>query len=289
MQVFLMVLVNVIIASAQALNNFADINCGQRPNQRKAKIVGGQEAAKSEFPWLVSITRRGNHFCGGTLISKNYVMTAAHCLCTGSGNDHLQARSIKVTISQHDLNKDDSEKFETTLKSVIVHPGYLCNKVKNDIAILELETAIRWTESVTPACLPAENEEKSYSGFHNILATVAGWGWTSEERGKGGRATILQKAKVQVIETQKCREWYKAQGKKTKIQESQICAGHEQGGIDACWADSGGPLMVETESQNQMMVVGVVSTGIGCARPYLPGIYTRVSEFIPWIRGVVKK
>lgn len=118
---------------------------------------------------------------------------------------------------------------------------------------------------------------------------------------------MLQKAKVHVIETEKCRSWYKSQGKKTKIQESQICAGHEQGGIDACWvsltstklyvakqnieiqADSGGPLMVDMDAPDRMMVVGVVSTGIGCARPYLPGIYTRVSEFIPWIRGVVKK
>ncbi|KAI4470792.1 tryptase-related [Holotrichia oblita] len=74
-------------------------------------------------------------------------------------------------------------------------------------------------------------------------------------------------------------------GKKTKIQGGQICAGHEQGGVDACWADSGGPLMVQ--SHGQAMIVGVVSTGIGCARPLLPGIYTRISEYIPWIRSTL--
>ncbi|XP_050302337.1 trypsin-1-like [Anthonomus grandis grandis] len=278
------IIFTLMVFNAESITNFADIDCGQTLNERNAKIVGGEHAVEAEFPWLVSITRRGTHFCGGTLISNRYVMTAAHCLCTGSGNDQISPSSIKVTISQHDLTNKNSNAFQIGIKSLKVHPEYSCNKVKNDIAILELEKIVAWTESVTPACLP-DNYEKAYSNFQNEFATVAGWGWTNEERGGGGRATILQKAKVQVIETEKCRTWYKSQGKKTKITESQICAGHEQGGVDACWADSGGPLMVHTDSKNQMMVVGVVSTGIGCARPYLPGIYTRVSEFIPWIKA----
>ncbi|XP_030753933.1 trypsin-1-like [Sitophilus oryzae] len=270
-----------------ALNNFADVPCGQRTNDRKAKVVGGEAAAKAEFPWIVSITRRGNHFCGGTLINKKYVMTAGHCLCTGSGNDHLAPASLKVTLSQHDLTKESSDAQVVNVKSIIVHPGYSCKKVKDDIAILELNEQVIWSQSIIPACLPAGSEQKAYSTFDNNLATVAGWGWINEERGKGGRAEILQKAKVNVIEIEKCRTWYKSQGKKTKIQEGQICAGYEQGGIDACWADSGGPLMID--ANDQMMVVGVVSTGIGCARPYLPGIYTRVSEYIPWIRDVLQR
>ncbi|KAL1502299.1 hypothetical protein ABEB36_007465 [Hypothenemus hampei] len=277
----------LMILNVQALNNFADITCGQRPNQRKSKIVGGQEAGKAEFPWLVSITRRGNHFCGGTLIDKRHVMTAAHCLCTGIGNDHLKPGNLKITISQHDLSQTNSEAYEMSVKSVIVHPEYMCNKVKNDIAIVELHDEVKWTENVSPACLPANNKEKFNILSDNFKATVAGWGWTNENKNKGGRATILQKAHVNVVEIEKCRDWYKSQGKKTKIQETQICAGHENGGIDACWADSGGPLMVETKTRDQIMVIGVVSTGIGCGRPYLPGIYTRVSEYVPWIRQVV--
>ncbi|XP_066154042.1 plasminogen-like isoform X1 [Euwallacea fornicatus] len=286
----LSVLIAVLnLSLLEAVNNFADVSCGLIRNIRKSKIVGGQEAFKSEFPWMVSITRRGNHFCGGTLINRNYVLTAAHCLCTGSGHiDYLSPKSIKITISQYDLTKQGDGAYEMEVKGVTVHPKYQCNYVKDDIAILELERPVLWTESAAPACLPAETLEKAYSQFHDSVATVAGWGWTNEHRGNGQRSNILRKAKVQVIETEKCRSWYKSQGKKTRIQETQICAGHEQGGIDACWADSGGPLMVETDTQNQMMVVGVVSTGIGCARPYLPGIYTRVSEYIPWIREVVQ-
>lgn len=100
---------------------------------------------------------------------------------------------------------------------------------------MELEKPLQWSSHVSPACLPTGFDEIGYIKYENILATVAGWGWTNENNKKGSRAKILQKAKVNVLETETCREWYKSQGKKTKIQESQMCAGYEQGGIDACW------------------------------------------------------
>ncbi|XP_044759117.1 trypsin-1 isoform X1 [Coccinella septempunctata] len=270
-----------------AYTNFADIECGQHKTVRNAKIVGGEDAEKAEFPWLVSITRRGGHFCGGTLISNRFVLTAGHCLCTGIGLDLLRATSIKITLSQHDLSEKSEDAYERTIKKVTVHPDYACNKPNNDIAILELGEKLVWSGSVSPACLPVSSSGLEDYTVDNLLATVAGWGWTNELSSKGGRAKVLQKARVNVIENKQCQAWYKSQGKKTKIQLTQICAGHEQGGIDACWADSGGPLMVGSGSPNQMVVVGVVSTGIGCARPFLPGLYTRVSEYIPWIKKVI--
>ncbi|VEN63228.1 unnamed protein product [Callosobruchus maculatus] len=282
----------IFFVGVDAFNNFADVKCGKRKElgRRIGKVVGGQTAEKGEFPWLVSITRRGGHFCGGTIINSRYVMTAGHCLCTGIGGDILKPANIKITLSQHDLTQKDSDAFQMPVKSITIHPEYNCGKPKDDIAILELDGTLAWTDSVLPACLPFGRSHDEHSTFDNLLATVAGWGWTNEDSAKGGRAKTLQKAKVNVIDTEKCRSWYKSQGKKTKIQETQICAGYEHGGIDACWADSGGPLMVDSNGRsNEMMVVGVVSTGIGCARPYLPGIYTRVSEYIPWIRTIIGK
>nr|XP_023013489.1 trypsin-1 [Leptinotarsa decemlineata] len=212
-------------------------------------------------------------------------MTAGHCLCTGIEDDVLKPASIKVTMSQHDLTHKNTDAYQMDVKTITIHPGYICTRPKDDIALLELQNTIHWSESVLPACLPVAASQRD---SENILATVAGWGWTNEDSSKGGRAKNLQKARVNIIETNQCRTWYHSQGKKTKIHDSHICAGYEQGGIDACWADSGGPLMVNTNQQtNQMMVVGVVSTGIGCARPYLPGLYTRVSDYIPWIREVI--
>ncbi|KAF5271074.1 hypothetical protein FQR65_LT00493 [Abscondita terminalis] len=252
------------------------------PNRKSG---GGENAIENEFPWLVSLTRRGGHFCGGSLITKTHVLSAGHCMCSGSSL--IPAEQIRITMGQHDLTQPSSTKYEVAVKSATLHPDYVCSKVKNDLVILELERPLEWSDYVHPACLPTAEGEDGYKRFVNVLATVAGWGWTNENTQVGSRGDKLQKAKVNILETETCQKWYKSQGKKTKIHESQICAGYEQGGIDSCWADSGGPLMVVSDAGDQVMVVGVVSTGIGCARPFLPGLYTRVSEYITWIQSVV--
>uniref|UniRef100_A0A6P7GU45 Trypsin-1 n=1 Tax=Diabrotica virgifera virgifera TaxID=50390 RepID=A0A6P7GU45_DIAVI len=268
--------------------NFADITCGKRKAPtRTGRVVGGENAEKAEFPWLVSLTRRGGHFCGGTIISEKFVLTAGHCLCTGIDQDILQASSIKITVSQYDLTIKNTDAYQVSVKAITIHPGYVCGKPKDDIALLELENTLTWSNSALPACLPSS---KSGDDYTSLLAVVAGWGWTNEVTDKGGRADIMQKAKLAIISLDKCREWYKSQGKTTKIKDNHICAGYEHGGVDSCWGDSGGPLMLDMDhSEDQTMVIGVVSTGIGCARPYLPGLYTRISDYISWIEEVVEK
>lgn len=154
---------------------------------------------------------------------------------SGIGSDILHPSSLRVTLGQHDLTQNSDQAFEMTITQISVHPDYKCGKPKNDIAIMHLTEPINWSEFVSPACLPTSSGEIGYSRFDNVLATVAGWGWTNEHTSKGGRAKVLQKADVTVIGTDTCREWYKSQGKKTKIQDTQICAGHEQGGVDSCW------------------------------------------------------
>lgn len=140
-------------------------------------------------------------------------------------------------MAQYDLTNKSSDSYEMALKSIAVHPNYICGKPKNDIAILELITKLHWSDDVLPACLIGSSLDEDYTPIDNQAAIVAGWGWTNEDSSKGGRAKVLQKAAVNVIATEKCRQWYKSQGKKTKIQDTQICAGHEQGGVDACWVN----------------------------------------------------
>nr|XP_034172857.1 transmembrane protease serine 9-like [Osmia lignaria] len=264
-------------------NNLADVPCGQgRFATRTARLVGGQNAIPHEFPWMVSISRKGGHFCGGTILNSRFVLTAAHCLC--SARSMVPAGQLRVSLGEYNLKEPEvPASKEERVARIILHPDHKCGKYVDDIALLELARPISWSESVKPACLPVATGKPGYSAFGGEFAKAAGWGWFGEDRSKYKRADVLQKVDVRVIENNVCREWYASQGKSTRVGEKQMCAGHEEGGRDACWADSGGPLMIEGLSGNKMMVVGIVSSGVGCGRPRLPGLYTRVSEYIPWI------
>ncbi|KAI5704196.1 hypothetical protein M8J75_002873 [Diaphorina citri] len=156
------------------------------------------------------------------------------------------------------------------------HPSHSCSSFNNDIALLELTRSIQWSDLIRPACLPSGSLD-----YSEQRVTVAGWGWTNENPSQGRRSNILQKVALSVVSNQVCQAWYQSEGKKINVKESQMCAGHEQGGKDACWADSGGPLMLLGAESTQ--VIGLVSTGIGCARPRLPGLYTRLTRYIRWI------
>ncbi|XP_015112608.1 testisin [Diachasma alloeum] len=268
---------------AIGFTNFADVPCGRGARgTRRPKVVGGEDTLPGEFPWLVSITRLGGHFCGGTVINSRFILTAAHCICTTTGT--MPPRQLKVTLGEYNLRGPETPaSVPTGVRNIVIHPDHKCGKYVDDIAILELESPISWTDSVQPACLPTARGEKGYQGFGGVNAVAAGWGWLGEDKSKYKRADILQKVNINIVENEVCREWYKSQGQKTRVVPQQMCAGHEDGGRDSCWADSGGPLMVGSHYGDSTLVVGVVSSGIGCARPRLPGIYTRVSEYIPWI------
>ncbi|XP_014223683.1 serine protease 33-like [Trichogramma pretiosum] len=262
----------------------SDVSCGSSSSssfnaqtERQARIVGGENAVPREFPWLVSITRKGGHFCGGSIINSKFVLTAAHCFC--SRNAMMPVKQLRITLGEHDLQApEEPRSLSSGVDRLIVHEDFECGKWSNDIALLELSSRILWSDSVKPACLPASDAPRSFEGEP---AVAAGWGWLGEDMATAGKASILQKVDVNVIEDRMCSQWYASQGKSFRVKYGQMCAGHEFGGRDACGADSGGPLMYS--SDNKIIVIGIVSSGIGCARKRLPGIYTRVSEFVPWI------
>ncbi|KAG8247486.1 hypothetical protein J6590_059921 [Homalodisca vitripennis] len=270
---FVLLTVNSVVYAEET--NFANVDCGVSRALRHGRIVGGQDAAQGEFPWLVSLTRSGGHFCGGTIVNSRWVLTAAHCLC----RDELGISSLRVTLGEHDLRQRGEH--DLPVSRVILHPRFRCGQYGDDIALVELGSEVPWSVGVLPACFPLPGVALG----HQADVMVAGWGWTEESSSKGIRSNVLQKVNLSVVENAQCRDWYRSQGKKLEIRDTQMCAGLEQGGKDACWADSGGPLM--SGDARGVTVVGVVSTGIGCARPRLPGLYTRVSEFLPWISASI--
>lgn len=215
-------------------------------------IVGGEPAKITDHPWVVFLTdTQGNQFCGGTVAKANKIITAAHCV------DGDEPEGVKVVAGRESKQSTDGTVADVT--GIWVHPQYQDANTGSDVAVLTLGQDL----PQQPLAVATKDDTTLYEA--GTMASVYGWGNTAE----GGQASdTLQKADVPLTSDADCQEaypQYKA--------DAMVCAGFPEGGVDSCQGDSGGPLVVEDK------LVGIVSTGTGCARPNAPGIYTRVATY----------
>ncbi|GFT38792.1 clotting factor B [Nephila pilipes] len=207
--------------------------------------------------------------CGGTVIDERHVITASHCFAGKSLNPNLYT----VQVGEIHL-RESNPAYE--VQEIKMHESYRSRYYYYDIAIIRLVKPL--SSDVIPACLPGED---MVGEGDNV--TVLGWGDLSYG---GPNPTILQEVSgITVVGNKACNSKFK---KISGIQfprgitEDFICAGLEEGGKDACQGDSGGPLLHEY-SEGHWTLVGVVSFGYMCAEPGFPGVYTKVSAYLPWI------
>jgi len=231
----------------------------------EGEIVGGEEAAPHSIPWQVSLRRSsdGSHFCGGTVLGPNHVVSAAHCTVIWDSPDE-----VVVVAGEHDRSVDEGTEQMVPVSKLTVHESYGSPKsFENDIAIWELGEPLVMNENVAPVTLPEAMQQTEGS------CTVSGWG--TLHSGDSGLPSKLMKVDVPVVTDQTCKIEYPLQ-----IAESMLCAGEH--GKDSCQGDSGGP-MVCYNADGSPYLGGVVSWGIGCGGYYHPGVYTEVSYFTEWI------
>lgn len=225
------------------------------------KIVGGEAINITSTPYQVSLFSNGRFQCGGSIISKDYVLTAAHC---------SQGKAYSYSFRAGSTFKVEGGSKHSVLE-VIVHENYgnsYDGIVENDIALMKVDPPFELDE--TRAAVPLT--EKGKILIPGLFGIVSGWGATREG---GLTSAYLQAVQVPLISKKSCQKQYAFIG---KIPKGEICAAFPEGGKDSCQGDSGGPLVVEGS------LAGIVSWGYGCAQPQMPGVYTEVGYYRDWIK-----
>ncbi|KAK9701885.1 Trypsin [Popillia japonica] len=276
---------------------------------RHTPVIGGRDARPKEFPHLAVLgygqPDAVRWLCGGSLISENYVLTAAHCIFTnGLGTVRY------VRLGELDLNSttDDAEERDFTVAQTITHPLYDPSFSYHDIALIRLNASVeRFNSYIRPVCLPL------------YKTIVAGWGLTEVggdtstilqratlkhvdnarcrrsyfRQKKLPNSTILQRATLKHVDNARCRRSYFRQKKlPNEVQEEiQVCADGGSERRDTCQGDSGGPMQYTNWDYETadflgfVEVAGITSVGRGCG--LTAGVYTRVLPYVRWIESIV--
>ncbi|XP_030366168.1 transmembrane protease serine 12 [Strigops habroptila] len=254
--------------------------CGQRPltgGTSGSRIIGGHDAPVGAWPWLVSLqVHRGggrfSHVCGGVLVNKNSVLTAGHCV-TGRKDPY----TWRAVLGVHNLRKHSGHTTRRYIRSITVHPEFKRDTFENDIALFELNSAVRYSIYVQPICLPSAHLYPHTT--NGTQCFITGWGRTTE---KGKISAVLQEAQVEIIPSNVCNSSDAYGG---LVNDNMICAGSRWGGTDTCQGDSGGPLACYHPPTNRYYLMGIASFGVGCGQPRFPGIYVRLSQYRRWIKS----
>ncbi|XP_042305166.1 transmembrane protease serine 12-like isoform X2 [Sceloporus undulatus] len=250
--------------------------CGLRPAvqlRTEPRIIGGRDAQLGAWPWQVSLQlyRFGigyHHVCGGALINKNSVLTAAHCVKRWKHPDFW-----RVVLGLHHLFDHRGHTVKSLVTAIDIHSNFQRESYENDVALLKLERSVIFNDYIQPICLP----DPSLPITDETLCYITGWGSIKE---KGQVNYILQEAQVDVFPLYICNsfEWYAG-----SVSWNMLCAGSEGGEVDSCQGDSGGPLMCYSRNDKKYYLVGITSYGVGCGRPRLPGIYVRLINYRKWV------
>ncbi|XP_059490144.1 brachyurin-like [Neocloeon triangulifer] len=238
-----------------------------KPPEKSEKIINGRRAIRGQNPYQVGIMMDQESFCGGALISADYVITAAHC---------MERNSYILIFGAQNRSAFEAGRLTIETNKFLLHPKWDSKLIVNDLALFPLPFSVPFSNFIKPIRLPRRS--LAFANLDNTNVTVCGWGLTND----GGTASsILSCAQHKLIVNTECAKLYGVQSFKS----SNLCA---QGYKDqsTCQGDSGGPVAM-TEKDNLPTLIGVVSYGASasCENGF-PDVFTRVSSYLSWISNV---
>ncbi|XP_019729768.1 transmembrane protease serine 5 isoform X1 [Hippocampus comes] len=276
--------------------------CGTRA--KLARIIGGVEATLGRWPWQVSLYYSNRHTCGGSIITSQWIVTAAHCV-HNYRLPQVSSWAVHTGVVTRSLPKT-TEPTGHAVEKIVYNKNYNHVSHDSDIALMKLRTPLNFSDTVRPVCLP----QFDYDPPGGTQCWISGWGYTQPDGGEEGvtlrqtsatgaahteelwclcaflsvhSSDTLKEAPVPIISTNKCNSSCMYNG---EITPRMLCAGYSEGKVDACQGDSGGPLVCQDD--NVWRLMGVVSWGNGCAEPNHPGVYTKVAKFLGWIYEIME-
>ena len=263
--------------------------CGERSSTFIERIYGGNSAEPGEYPWNVLIEFTRGRVCGGSIISREWVLTAGHCLlnnmyrtCDNREDPGCRLMSprdvISISAGVNDKDERDGNWQVRTATEVVTHPYFTSQTtyIDYDVGLIKVNKPFSYNDRVNRVCLPKD-------GMGHLVGNrdlhVTGWGKTNTTR----FSDVLQKILVPYVSRETCNAEISYDG---AITETMFCAGYQKGLIDACQGDSGGPL-VYLGSNGTFVQGGIISWGRQCAMENFYGVYTNLAYFYSWIMGYI--
>ncbi|XP_004846370.1 urokinase-type plasminogen activator [Heterocephalus glaber] len=261
-----------------------EFQCGQKAVKPRFKIIGGEFTTIENQPWFAAIYRKNrgdsaSYMCGGSLISPCWVVSATHCFI-----ENPEKEDYIVYLGRSKLNSDTPEEVKFEVEQLILHENYSAENLAhhNDIALLKIRSSsgqcAQPSRSIQTICLPPKNNGAPFGASCEITGF-----------GKENFADYLypEHLKMTVVKLVSYKECQQPHYYGSEVTTDMLCAADPQWETDSCQGDSGGPLVCSIQDPQtgnyRLTLTGIVSWGRGCALKDKPGVYTRVSRFLPWI------